>query len=176
LGLEARGNGGKTTQRGEAMDASVEKGFAKHVWIVFLTFGLGAVIAGLSIVAGVVQVDPPSAERTTSLTLDQLAARVPGIESYVSGLTRQLGNFMIAMGVLLATIAAIPYRRGDKWAWYACLVMPIVLAVQLANSFAIYHFTSGGFLWELDLVSLAVVLAGLFMSYRTFFPKERSNV
>lgn len=158
------------------MDASGEKGYAKHVWIIFLVFGIGAVTAGLSILASVIQVDPPSAERTTGLTLDQLAARVPGIDAYVSGLARQLGNFMIAMGVLLTGIAAVPFRRGDRWAWYACLIMPVLVGVQLANSFAIYNFTSGGFLWQWDLVSLVVVLAGLVMSYRTFFPKDRSNV
>ena len=156
------------------MDASVEKGYAKHVWIVFLVFGIGAAIGGLIILAGVVQVDPPSAERTTGLTLDQIAARVPGMDAYVSGLARQLGNFMIAMGVLLTAVAAVPFRRGERWAWYACLIMPVLVFIQLANSFAIYDFASGGFLWQLDVASLLVALAGLLLPYRKFFPKAQA--
>jgi hypothetical protein len=153
------------------MDTGPERAYRKHAWIVFFVFGVAASIAGLMILAGAVQVDPPSAERTTGLTLGQIVARVPGMDAYVSGLTRQLGNFMIAMGVLLSSIAAIPFRRGERWAWYACLSLPVLVAVQLTNSFAIHHFTSGGFGWQLDLASLVVVLAALLGSYRTFFAR-----
>lgn len=152
------------------MDPPVEKGYVKHAWLIFFVFGIAAAMGGIVIVAGVVQVDPPSAQRTTGLTLDQIAARVPGMGAYISGLARQLGNFMIGMGVLLTAVAAVPFRRGERWAWYACLIMPVLVAIQLTNSFAIYDFASGGFLWQLDLASLLVVLAGLLMSYRTFFP------
>lgn len=155
------------------MSTGVEKAYERHAWIIFLVFGLGAVFGGLIILSGVVQVDPPSAERTTGLTLDQIAARVPGMDAYVSGLARQLGNFMIAMGVLLTAVAAVPFRRGERWAWYACLIMPVLVFIQLANSFAIYDFASGGSLWQLDLASLVVVLAGLLMPYRKFFPKAQ---
>lgn len=153
------------------MKTGQERAYQKHAWIIFFVFGVAASIAGLTIVAGVFQVDPPSAERTTGLTLGQIAARVPGMDAYVSGLARQLGNFMIAMGVLLTSIAAVPFRRGERWAWYACLSLPVLVAIQLTNSFAIYDFTSGGFGWQLDLASLVVVLAALLASYRTFFPR-----
>ena len=155
------------------MSMGAEKTYEKYAWVIFLVFGMGAAYGGLIILAGVVQVDPPSAERTTGLTLDQIAARVPGMGAYVSGLARQLGNFMIATGVLLAAVAAVPFRRGERWAWYACLIMPVLVFIQLANSFAIYDFASGGFLWQLDLVSLLVALAGLFLPYRKFFPKAQ---
>ena len=156
------------------MSTGVEKAYEKHAWVIFLVFGMGAAFGGLLILAGVVQVDPPSAERTTGLTLDQIAARVPGMGAYVGGLARQLGNFMIAMGVLLTAVAAVPFRRGERWAWYACLIMPVLVFIQLANSFAIYSFASGGFLWQLDLASLPVALAGLFLPYRKFFPKAQA--
>ena len=156
------------------MSASSGKADTRHAWIIFFVFGISAAIAGILIVAGVVQVDPPSAERTTGLTLDQIAVRVPGMGAYVSGLARQLGNFMIAIGVLLTGIAVVPFRRGERWAWHACLIMPVLVGVQLANSFAMYNFSSDGFGWQLDLVSLVVVLAALLISHRTFFPKDRA--
>ena len=96
-------------------------------------------------------------------------ARIPGIGVFISGLSRQLGNFMIAMGVLLAGLAMVPYRRGERWAWYVSWVVPVNIGIQLANS-----FTGGAFLWQLDLASLLVVVAAQLLSYRTFFPKSSS--
>ena len=154
------------------MSTPAEKAYAKHAWVIFFVFGLLSVVTGIAIVAGFLP-NPPSPESTTGLTMDQIAAQVPGINAYISGLARQLGNFMVGMGVLLTGVAAVPLRRGETWAWYACGIMPVVIVGQLANSFAISNFTSGGFLWQLDLASLLVVLAGLLVSYRKFFPKDR---
>jgi len=99
--------------------------------------------------------------------LDEIASRVPGILVYIGGIARQLGNFMLATGVLLAGIAAVPYRRGEKWAWYISWIFPVVLIIQIANS-----LSTGGYLVELDFAFLFVALAGLFMPYRKFFPKR----
>ena len=153
------------------MSTGPERAYQRHAWMIFAAFGVSSVIAGIIILSGVLQVDPPSAERTTGLTLQQIAERVPGMDAYVSGLARQLGNFMIAMGVLLTAVAAVPFRRGERWAWYACSIMLLLVVVQLTNSFAIYNFTSGGFGWQLDLASIFIVLAGLLMPYRKFFPR-----
>ena len=137
-----------------------------HAWIVFLAFGILSVIAGVGILAGVLP-NPPSAEATTGLTVQQIAAQVPGIRDLLLGFSRQLGNFMIAMGVLLTGIAAGPYRTGQTWAWYASWIMPVLLVVQLANSLA-----TGGFLWQVDLASLLILLAALVAPYRRFFPRD----
>ena len=109
--------------------------------------------------------NPPSPESTSGLTLDQIATRIPGILNYVSGIARQLGNFMLAMGVLIMGIAPVPFRKGEKWAWYISWIIPVLLVIQLANS-------EGGYLWQLDFAFIFVVLAGLFLPYRKFFPKK----
>ena len=156
------------------METAVERAGERYAWIVFLVLGLGAAGGGIAIVAAGLPVNPPSAEGLTGLTLDQIAAQVPGMDAYVSGLARQLGNFMIAMGVLLMAIAAVPFRRGERWAWYACWIMPVLVIIQLTNSFAIYDFASGGFLWQLDVAALLFALAGLLLPYRTFFPRSQA--
>jgi hypothetical protein len=40
----------------------------------------------------------------------------------------------------------------------------VLLIIQLVNNLA-----TGGFLWQLDLAVLVLVLAGLLLPYRTFF-------
>jgi len=42
--------------------------------------------------------------------------------------------------------------------------MPVLLIIQLVNNLA-----TGGFLWQLDLAVLVLVLAGLLLPYRRFF-------
>src|SRR5260221_10177407 len=151
--------------RDATMGTAVERAYEKHAWIIIFVFGLLAVIAAPINLLGTPP-NPPSPESTTGLTLDQMSTRIPGVRDYIGGISRQLGNFMLAMGVLIMGIAAVPYRKGEKWAWYISWIFPILLGIQLANSFA-----TGGFLWQLDFAFLFVMLAGLFMPFRKFFPK-----
>lgn len=149
------------------MDTKVEKGYEKYAWVIIFIFGFLAVITAPIILSGRPP-NPPSPEGMTGLTLEEIDTRIPGMNSYIASISRQLGNFMLAMGVLLMGIAAVPYRKGEKWAWYTCWILPVLLLIQLANS-------RGGFGWQADLVSLLVALAGLFMPYRKFFPKQASR-
>ena len=142
-----------------------EKAYEKYAWIIIFVFGLLSVIAAPISLLGNVP-NPPSPEGMTGLTLDQMEARIPGLHGFVSSISRQLGNFMLAMGVLMIGVAAVPFRKGEKWAWYTCWILPVLLVIQLANS-------QGGFGWQADAGSLVVVLAGLFLPYRKFFPKQR---
>ncbi len=147
------------------MGASTAKAYEKYAWIIIFIFGLLFVISSPIGLLGIPP-NPPSPESTTGLTLDQMATRIPGILNYVSSIARQLGNFMLGIGVLLMGIAAVPFRRGEKWAWYLSWIIPVLLVIQLANS-------QGGYLWQLDFTFIFVVLAGLFLPYRKFFPQKQ---
>ena len=147
------------------MDTRVEKGYVKYAWIIFFAYGLLSVIAALRILPGRPP-DPPSPEGFTGLTLAEMDARLPGVLGYISSISTQLGNFMLALGVLIMGVAAVPFRKGEKWAWYAFWIFPINLVIQLVNS-------RGGHLWQLDLAFIFIVLAGLFLPFRKFFPRER---
>ncbi len=72
---------------------------------------------------------------------------------------------MLAMGVLIMAIAAVPYRKGERWTWYVSWMIVILIVVQLINS-------NFGYLWQLDFAFLFVIMASLFLPYRKFFPKE----
>jgi len=132
-------------------------------WIVFLVFGI------LDVIAAPIQLtgrppDPPSPEGTTGLTLDEIGRRVPGISAYIASESRQLGNFMLVSGVLMALVAAVPFRKGERWAWYGMWTAPLLLLIQFLNS----NFGSG---WWADLGLLPVTLAALLAPYRKFFPR-----
>ena len=57
----------------------------------------------------------------------------------------------------------IPFRRGEKWAWYATWILPIVLVLLAATvpDFAIYYYPTA-----------AVCVLGLLLTMRDFFLKR----
>lgn len=140
-------------------------GIRDRTWIVFFVLGI------LTVMAAPIQLtgrppDPPSPEGTTGLTLDEIGQRVPGISAFIASESRQLGNFMLASGVLMALVAAFPFRRGERWAWFSMWTAPVLLLIQFLNS----NFGAG---WWADLGILPVTVAGLLLPYRKFFPKRR---
>ena len=147
------------------LGSAAEKSYPKYAWIINFVVGLLLVISSPIGLSGIPP-NPPSPEGTTGLTLDQIAARIPGMMAYISSIARQLGNFMLAMGVMIMGIAAVPHRRGEKWAWYVSWILPVVIIIQLINS-------NGGYLLQLDFAFMFIVLAGLFLPYRKFFPKKK---
>jgi hypothetical protein len=141
-----------------------EKWYAKYAWIVIFIFGLLTLIAAPINLLGTPP-NPPSPEAMTGLSLSEMNAKIPGILNYISSISRQLGNFLLAVGVLLMGIAAVPYRKGEKWAWYICWILPVLLIIQLINS-------RGGLGWQADLIFLVVILGSLLLPYRKFFPSK----
>jgi membrane protein insertase Oxa1/YidC/SpoIIIJ len=133
-------------------------------WIIFFILGVLGVATAPILLSGRVP-NPPSPETTTGLTFDQIVARVPGIDTYVASISRQLGNFMLVSGVLMALVAAVPFRRGERWAWFGLWTVPLLLLIQFVDS----NFGRG---WWLDLGLLPVTIAGLLLPYRKFFPKR----
>jgi len=59
-------------------------------------------------------------------------------------------------------VILIPFRRGEKWAWYATWLLPIGLALPAFNdpSIAVYYFAVA-----------AVCALGLLLTMREFFSK-----
>ena len=143
-----------------------DKVYQKYAWLILFVVGLLTVLSSPIGLLGNPP-NPPSAEGTTGLSLDQIASRVPGIMDYIGSISRQLGNFMLGFGVLTTAIAAVPYRKGEKWSWYASWVLPVFVLIQLVNS-------NWGYLWQLDFAFMFLVLAGLVLPYRKFFPKKQS--
>jgi hypothetical protein len=146
------------------MGTTVEKWYVKYAWIIFFVVGLLNVIAAPINLLGNPP-NPPSPEAMTGLTLAEVDAQIPGMLGYISSISVQLGNFLLLTGVLIMGIAAIPFKKGERWEWYVFWILPVFILIQLANS-------RGGFLWQADAAFLVVILAGLLLSYRKFFPKE----
>lgn len=65
-----------------------------------------------------------------------------------------LGIIWAAFGLLAAIISLVPYRRGNRWAWYALWLVPITYG-GAATRFLIDRCGAG--FWVAGLTAVAVV-------------------
>ena len=72
-----------------------------------------------------------------------------------------LGTALAGFNILALVIVLIPYRRYERWAWYALWMLPLQWLWQFV------------FLPDLAYLMLAVLTTvGLVLPYRKFFPQE----
>lgn len=86
--------------------------------------------------------------------------------SLLRGVSRVAGLAFLALGLLVVTVASIPFRRGQRWAWLALWVVPAFMLGLLL------HERKGDFV-AMPTVLLVLSLAALLLSSRTFFTAER---
>lgn len=92
----------------------------------------------------------------------------PALFSWLTLVMRAWGVFILSTGLFIIFITLIPYRRGERWSWFAFLVSG-------ASSLPI--FLLGNFIIKSDflfvLVSIAILYAlALFVGARNFIGKN----
>jgi hypothetical protein len=101
-------------------------------------------------------------------TWDQFAQQDPEVASLYSMDVGILGMLGAGLGLIAAAISVIPYRRGERWAWYALWLLPAtvggVTARMLADQYSTGYYYAG--------VTAAAVVA-LLLPIRDFLrPRE----
>lgn len=64
----------------------------------------------------------------TSLTWQQAAAVAHPVTPYVTRAEAGYAAYELLFGVLLLVVAAIPLRRGERWAWWCCWLLILAFA------------------------------------------------
>ncbi len=80
---------------------------------------------------------------------------------------RAIGVAYLGMGIFGILIALIPYRRGERWAWFSLWVYPVFWSAHLLGNLP------PGQDHIHQVVFILLSLASLFVSLRMFFPRER---
>jgi len=60
-------------------------------------------------------------EGFTKGSWQELMQASPGAANYVTLLFRLYGAYIVAFGLLALAITVVPFRRGERWAWWALL-------------------------------------------------------
>ena len=151
----------------------VEKAYEKHAWIILFALGILGLIGGLAIIfTGSGQLDAGIIRNLTGMTWEEIATTSPGIASLVSYLQRTIGVSALSGSVLLVAIAAMPYRKGERWSWY---VLWVPLAIWIAGTAIDLEAGASLGLLVFDLVFAVVWLTGLLLPSRKFFPKKQAS-
>jgi hypothetical protein len=93
-----------------------------------------------------------------------LVAQVPKTAVYLLLVYRVVGGLNVALGVTLIAIIAGPFRRGERWAWFAVLIGNLLgFGVPMT-----YDQITGaiGFFEILEFVAIAAVLLALVIAWR----------
>lgn len=130
----------------------------------FVLFGVSALLFGLSFSDTPVGLPggPDAVVRTTGVPWDEVVAADELAVTLLRGVSRVAGLAFLALGVLVVTIASIPFRRGQRWGWFALWVVPAFMFGLLL------HERNGDFV-AMPAIFLVISLAALLLPSRAFF-------
>ena len=104
-------------------------------------------------------------ETLTGTTFSHIAVSSPGVANYIYYLISILAIFSAGLGAFVMVVSATAYRKGEVWAWYLTWVVPVLFVLDFANDYRVLGYVDTG-----SIVIIAILLAGLLLPYRKFFP------
>jgi hypothetical protein len=134
------------------------KSLAKWSWILLFLVGMSFAIYAYYNLVTIPALEPDDPERGWAwLTTD------PEVIEYIKFTFRMLGYWVLALAVLVMAISATGYRKGERWAWYCLLYLPIHIVIFML----IIPWTI-----PVLIILLAAVLIGLVLPVKTFFDSK----
>lgn len=110
------------------------------------------------------------------VTRAKLAATNPEVVHYVDHLHVNVAGLMAAAGIAVIALAWFGVRRGQRWAWWTAVAIPVVF---LAHSVPVHR--TAGFSFDAlahlgpGLVWLPALLAGATLAHRGLRSVDRRN-
>jgi hypothetical protein len=99
--------------------------FARHGWWGLFAVALIFVAFGVTDMASGAAADPAIALGLTGQSLEQLEAESAAAYGLYDFVSRSQGWSLVLLGVLIAVIVLIPFRRGERWAWWTAWALPV---------------------------------------------------
>ncbi len=107
------------------------RAIAARAWIGLAALGVLTVLLSLLDLAADTSAGLPSDHRTAFLGIAGSAwsaVRATGPGSYVTTLEEGYAIHELAFGLLFLLVAAVPLRRGERWAWVASWTLGLAVA------------------------------------------------
>ncbi len=138
-----------------------ERAYEKYAWILLFSMSAFLTVRGFAALFAGGSTYDIALKSSTGMRWNELLASNPGVTRFILDRIIEEGVLYLGFGMFGLAISGFGYRKGERWAWYASLPMPITFLV----------FIVLGVLFE--LVFLIISLLGLFLPYRKFFPKKQ---
>ena len=147
-----------------------EKAYEKYAWVIPFVMGLFFLVsmAATFLFPVILTGAEGAVQSLTGSTFSQLAASSPGVANYVYYLIRILAIFSAGLGAFFAVVSATAYRKGEAWAWYLTWVVPVLFVLDAVNDYYAFRYVDVS-----SVVIAAILVAGLLLPYRKFFPSKQ---
>jgi hypothetical protein len=99
-------------------------GVRRRGWWVLAFFAATLVVFGVGDVLGGVLADPAITLTLSGLSPAEVQATDPTAYRLYDFVSRSGGANLVLIGILLTVVVAIPYRGGQRWAWWAMWILP----------------------------------------------------
>ncbi len=101
---------------------------------------------------------------TTPGDLSGFLAGNPHITTWIRGILRDSAIAQLGLAILGMSIAAVSYRRGERWAWYALWYLPAAWLAYIASQVVLGNSVF------LPIALVIISLLGLLLPVRRFWP------
>lgn len=150
--------------------------YEKYAWIIFLIIGAFVLTGAIPHMLGI-NTDPALVEIISGHSINELKTINPGFFNLYDFYFRSGGLSDLGFSLLLISIAVTAYRRGEKWSWYAFLIIPIWFFCWILISLSLPD-ESKKLLFPPLIVLILLSLLGLLLPIRIFFkqPEVESEI
>jgi hypothetical protein len=148
----------------EAAASSQAPWYRRYGWAI--PFALGALLGLFGTYPLFTGADPDDFETSTGVSWETLSSTSPEIAKYIDRLEQLIGVAAIGFGALAAFVAFAYLKKGDRIAWRAMWLMPIVLG----GSAAVFFVRDAVMLGSFYLAAVLIALVGQALS---FPPKDK---
>jgi hypothetical protein len=146
----------------------VEKVYEKYAWIILAVLGLLIFVGGIPHTLGN-NSDPVTAENIIGMTLSEFKTSYTNFFNLYDYFFRSGGWSDSAFGFLVMVISYVPYRKGERWAWYSLLSVPVFFLGHTAITLWVGPAASGVVLPVTSFTVLSFL--GVLLPIRKFFTK-----
>ncbi len=138
-------------------------------WVVLLL--LAAALTAVSLLSSTRALRRAPDALSPSYTVEQLEATNRDAAEAIRGRRLTASAFAVGCGLFLAFIVLGPYRRGERWAWWALLVPFGTVSLLLMARTPIMGIRQGA---GVGVILLVVLLVGLLAGAPRIFAEDKS--
>ncbi len=143
-----------------------EKGYAEYAWVILMVMGLLELQFGLTLaLRGPSAIDNANLE-VQGVTWQRIAASSSEAD-LIDYVARSWGVAEVFLAITIVAIAAVPFRRGERWSWCFLWLFPALAVVSVIRNL-VAGVTS---VVLTDSFGAIVFAAALLLSCRKLIPK-----
>ena len=131
--------------------------------------GLIAIVDIIGIIYALQDFLIPIDEALLGVTVSQIRAFNPNVLNQITILFQFTGLYMFGTTSLATIIAVLPYRKGEKWAWYTQLVIG---GIALIGQLFIVYLAGNllpSYMLPFNIVLIILWLIGIILPVKDFF-------